>query len=111
MRTNHDEKIIEHIMESRNTGLSDKIMKWQKLLNFGTQAPVQPFSFFTTLKSYAHAQTMLLLKFAQYRKMVGTKETPIKCTWNCTRFEFPNTRRIYKRKHFKVLSFFLGHPV
>ena len=40
MRTNNDEKIIEHIMESRNTGLSDKIMKWQKLLNFGTQAPV-----------------------------------------------------------------------
>ena len=30
MRTNHDEKIIEHIMESRNTGLSDKIKKSAK---------------------------------------------------------------------------------
>ena len=54
MRTNNDEKIIEHIMESRNTGLSDKIMKWQKLLNFGTQAPVSVeynlFLFFYNLK-------------------------------------------------------------
>ena len=43
--------------------------------------------------------------------MFGTKETHIKCTWNCTRFEFPKIRRIYKRKHFKIISVFLRHPV
>ena len=32
MRTNRDEKIIEHIMESRKIGLSDKIMKSAKMI-------------------------------------------------------------------------------
>ena len=32
MRTNHDEKIVEPNMESRNTGLSDKIMKPAKMI-------------------------------------------------------------------------------
>ena len=32
MKTNRDEKIVEHIMESRKIGLSDKIMKSTKMI-------------------------------------------------------------------------------
>ena len=32
MRTNRDQKIVEHIMESRNIGLSDTIMKSAKII-------------------------------------------------------------------------------
>ena len=32
MRTNRDEKIVEHIMENRNNGLSDKIKKSAKMI-------------------------------------------------------------------------------
>ena len=39
MRTNNDEKIIEHIMESRNTGLSDKIMKLGKIIKSWNSGP------------------------------------------------------------------------
>ena len=70
MGTNHDEKIVEPTMKSRNTGLFDKIVKPAKMIKSWNPGPV---SLDTTLKSYAHAQTMLLLKFAQYSQMFGSK--------------------------------------
>ena len=39
MTTNNDEKIIEHIMESRNTGLSDKIKKSAKIIKSWNPGP------------------------------------------------------------------------
>ena len=56
MRTNHDEKIVGRIMESRNTGLSDKIMKSAKIIK--STEPRPPVNVEYDLKSHAHAQTI-----------------------------------------------------
>ena len=71
IRTIHDEKIVEPNMESRKTDLSVKIMKLAKIIKSWNPYPRK--GRICTKNHMRMRKRLLLLKFAQYSKILGTK--------------------------------------